>query len=115
MSYYTWSPKKEQLETRTNNIKNYLAIELSSLNADMIRSDIPTISTVEKVQIWTVDKIDGENYHVLFSVSQSIDETKDGKATNKTVNFAFKTTVHVDDKNNLVVTQNPTMSSFPTK
>lgn len=81
----------------------------------MIRSDVPTTSNVKKVKIWSVDKIDTQNYHILFSVSQLIAKTKDGNGTNKTMNSIFKTRVHLDNKNNLVITSNPTMSSFPTK
>lgn len=81
----------------------------------MIRSDVPTTSNVKKVKIWSVDKIDTQNYHILFSVSQLIAKTKDGNGTNKIMNSIFKTRVHLDNKNNLVITSNPTMSSFPTK
>lgn len=115
--YFSWEPKKDLLEKRSNNLNTYLTKELVSLNTDRIRSDIPTKSTAENIQIWSInqDQSDATNYHVLFSVTQRIEEGQDKKKTQKIIHSGFKVTVHLDSKNNLVITQNPTISSLPTK
>ncbi len=113
--YHTWEPKKEALDKRTNHLKNYLTEELSLLNTDTIRSDIPTKASVEKVQVWKIKAIDHQNYQVLFSITQMIEETTDRKVVLKTVSSAFNVVAHIDEKNNLVSTQNTTISSIPKK
>lgn len=113
--YFSWEPKQDLLDKRTNNLQNYLTEELLSLNLTAFRSDIPTKATVDKVQIWTIDTINKQNYQVLFSVTQTIDESTNGKNSIKRIDSAFKVIVHLDSKSNLIITQNPTMSSLPEK
>lgn len=77
----------------------------------MIRADIPTSSTVRKIQIWSVKNLDEKNFEVVFTVGQQITEGE----TKKNLDSTYSINIHMDDKGNLVVTKNPTMNSHASK
>jgi hypothetical protein len=52
--YYTWQQDQAAIDRRNEQLKNYLTEELQQLNLEMVRSDIPTSATVQRVQIWSV-------------------------------------------------------------
>lgn len=105
-AYYTWDNSKETLEKRTSSINGYLTEELQVLNADTIRTDIPTSSTVSDVPIWNVEQSGNDEYEVLYEVVQSI---KEGDQT-RSVRSSYMVTVHVDTKGNMIIVQNPTLA-----
>ena len=105
-AYYTWDNNKETLEKRTSSINGYLTEELQVLNADTIRTDIPTSSTVSDVLIWNVEQSGNDEYEVLYEVVQSI---KEGDQT-RSVRSSYMVTVHVDTKGNMIIVQNPTLA-----
>ncbi len=105
-AYYTWDNSKETLEKRTSSINGYLTEELQVLNADTIRTDIPTSSTVSDVLIWNVEQSSNDEYEVLYEVVQSI---KEGDQT-RSVRSSYMVTVHVDTKGNMIIVQNPTLA-----
>ena len=105
-AYYTWDNSKETLEKRTSSINGYLTEELQVLNADTIRTDIPTSSTVSDVLIWNVEQSGNDEYEVLYEVVQSI---KEGDQTSS-VRSSYMVTVHVDTKGNMIIVQNPTLA-----
>ena len=105
-AYYTWDNSKEPLEKRTSSINGYLTEELQVLNADTIRTDIPTSSTVSDVLIWNVEQSGNDEYEVLYEVVQSI---KEGDQT-RSVRSSYMVTVHVDTKGNMIIVQNPTLA-----
>ena len=105
-AYYTWDNSKETLEKRTSSINRYLTEELQVLNADTIRTDIPTSSTVSDVLIWNVEQSGNDEYEVLYEVVQSI---KEGDQT-RSVRSSYMVTVHVDTKGNMIIVQNPTLA-----
>lgn len=105
-AYYTWDNSKETLEKRTSSINGYLTEELQVLNADTIRTDIPTSSTVSDVLIWNVEQSGNDEYKVLYEVVQSI---KEGDQT-RSVRSSYMVTVHVDTKGNMIIVQNPTLA-----
>lgn len=105
-AYYTWDNSKETLEKRTASINGYLTEELQVLNADTIRTDIPTSSTVSDVLIWNVEQSGNDEYEVLYEVVQSI---KEGDQT-RSVRSSYMVTVHVDTKGNMIIVQNPTLA-----
>lgn len=107
--YYSWENKKEVLEQRTEKIKHYLTPQLQELLADSVRSDIPTSSKVVASQIWQVQAKDQKNYFVVYSVQQEISEGKNKNTTNS----IFRIQVHQDQKQNLVITQSPTIWEVP--
>lgn len=109
--FYSWEHNQKALDQRTEKLKDYLTEELQVLNADMVRTDIPTNSTVESIQFWDVKPIDKNNFEVLFTVRQNITE-QDKK---QTTDSAYTLTVHLDDKENMVIVKNPTVSSTPIK
>lgn len=110
-SYYSWGNNKESVEQRTTAINGYLTQELQDLNIDTIRIDIPTSSTLKAVQVWSVEESKTDEYAVIYTVTQTI--TEGDKTTD--VSTAYEVTVHVDDDGNLVIVQNPTITSAPTK
>lgn len=73
-SFYTWDNSKEAIEKRTASINEYLTKELQDLNADTIRTDIPTSSTVDDVKIWKVAQSGKNEYTVTFELEQQIKE-----------------------------------------
>ena len=105
-SYYTWDNSKETLEKRKASINGYLTEELQVLNADTIRTDIPTSSTVSDVLIWSVEQSGNDGYEVLYEVVQNINE---GDQTRSVRSF-YIVTVHVDTKGNMIIVQNPTLA-----
>lgn len=105
-AYYTWDNSKETLEKRTSSINGYLTEELQVLNADTIRTDIPTSLTVSDVLIWNVEQSGNDEYEVLYEVVQSI---KEGDQT-RSVRSSYMVTVHVDTKGNMIIVQNPTLA-----
>ena len=105
-AYYTWDNNKETLEKRTASINGYLTEELQVLNADTIRTDIPTSSTVSDVLIWSVEQSGNDEYEVLYEVIQNI---KEGDQT-RSVRSSYMVTVHVDIKGNMIIVQNPTLA-----
>jgi hypothetical protein len=105
-AYYTWDNSKETLEKRTASINGYLTEELQVLNADTIRTDIPTSSTASDVLIWSVEQSGNDEYEVLYEVVQAI---KEGDQT-RSVRSSYMVTVHVDTKGNMIIVQNPTLA-----
>lgn len=113
--FYSWKPEKNALEKRNSALKKYFSDDLFQLNHEMIRSDIPTTSIVKKVKIWKVSQLNQNNYTVLYSVIQEIEESKGDKKERKEVESAFSVTVTTDGKNKLTLSSNPTMDSTPQK
>ena len=110
-SYYSWSNTQESIEKRTAAINNYLTKSLQDLNVDMVRQDIPTSSTVTDVKIWEVEAAGTDDFTVVYSVDQTVTEGE----TSIGYTSAYMVVVHVDGDRNMVITQNPTISSIPTK
>lgn len=109
--YYSWEQDQPSLDKRTEQLKKYLTTDLQNLNIDMIRADIPTSSSVKLTQIWNISQTDVNNYNVVFSVDQNITENE----KTKTITSSYITTIYRDSKGNLVIIQNPTIYSIPTK
>lgn len=110
-TYYSWEQSQEAIDNRNETLKNYLTEELQQLNMEMVRADIPTSSTVQQVQIWKVSKQENSSYQVLFSVTQLITEGE----TNTSVHSTYQVVIRIDENHNLVIIQNPTISSKPQK
>lgn len=113
--FYTWEPNQEQLDARMERLKNYLPENLQQMNQEMIRSDIPTKSTVNKVQIWEVEAINESDYKVLYSVNQVIEESMGETVERRGVESAFSVTVRINKQNQLILLTNPVMASLPSK
>lgn len=106
-SYYSWENNKASIEQRTININQYLSKELQTLNVDTVRIDIPTSSTVNNVEIWSVSQSSENEFDVAYEVDQTIKENEQSKL----VTSSYKVKVYVDDDKNLVIIQNPTITS----
>ncbi|MCT1905126.1 conjugal transfer protein [Oceanobacillus sojae] len=110
--YYTWENESEALEERVENLKGYLTEELQTLNADMIREDIPTRSSVNEIDIWSITEETEVTYSVVFSVEQRITEDdEDPTLTYST----YRIVLYQDEQKNLVVIQNPVLWHEPKK
>ncbi len=110
-SYYSWSNTQESIEKRTAAINHYLTKSLQDLNVDTVRQDIPTSSTVTDVTIWEVEQAGTDDFTVVYSVDQTVTEGE----TSIGYTSAYMVVVHVDGDGNMVITQNPTISSIPSK
>lgn len=104
--YYTWNHTKEALEVRAQAISGYLTKELQELNADTIRTDIPTSSTVTDVIVWTIEQAQADTFSVTYEVHQQI---KEGEQTTA-VKATYTVKVHVDTEGKMVIIQNPTLA-----
>ena len=110
-AFYGWENNEESIQARAAAISNYLTPELQDLNMDTVRTDIPTCSYVNDVQIWDIKEAGDQEYQVKYSVEQYV--TKGEEAT--TVESFFETTVHVDRTGNMVIVQSPVPASRPEK
>ena len=110
-SYYSWSNTQESIEKRTTAINQYLTKSLQDLNVDTVRQDMPTSSTVTDVKIWDIKQAGTTDFTVVYSIDQTVTEGE----TSIVYTSAYMVVVHVDGDGNLVIIQNPTISSIPTK
>ena len=97
---------KEAIEARTTEISKYLTKELQDLNADTIRTDIPTSATVTNVLVWNVEQSGTNDFTVAYEVDQQV---KEGEQT-QAVTENYTVTVYVDKDGAMVITQNPTLA-----
>lgn len=109
--YYTWQNKKESIEQRAEKINGYLTEDLQALNTDTVRDDIPTNSSVGDINIWSISQENEDTYAVVYSVEQKITEDKNSEWVRST----YRILVYQDKLGSLVITQNPTLWSIPTK
>ena len=111
-TYYSWSNNKDSVAQRTDALTGYLTEDLQRLTADTVKSDVAVSSSVQDVQIWSVEQNGSENdFAVVFTVAQMI---SDGKKKD-TVSSVYKTMVHKDDNGDMVITQAPTITGKPAK
>lgn len=109
--YYSWEPSADALKWRTEDLQYYLTDELLTLSADTVRTDIPTRSKVQDVQIWSVAQASGSEFDVTFTVTQQI--TSD--AESKVVTSVYAVAVYVDGAGDLVIIHGPTITGKPAK
>ena len=79
---------------------------MQDLNADTIRTDIPTSATVTNVLVWNVEQSGTDDFTVAYEVDQQV---KEGEQT-QAVTENYTVTVHVDKDGAMVITQNPTLA-----
>ena len=109
--YYSWEQSAASIEQRTENLKLYLTDELQALNADTVRSDVPMASSVQGVQIWSVEQTGDKVYKIVYSVSQKVVNGEKSSI----VTSAYEVSVYRDDAGNMVIIQNPTITGKPQK
>lgn len=107
--YYSWQPSHEALDQRQKALQPYLVEQLQSLNADTVRSDIPTTATVSEVKVWDVRKTAKDTFRVLFTVKQDLTKGKDKKSVTST----YSINVMQNGNGDMVVTKNPTIAAEP--
>ena len=111
-TYYSWSNNKDSVAQRTDALTGYLTEDLQRLTADTVKSDVAVSSSVQDIQIWSVEQNGSENdFAIVFTVVQMI---SDGKKKD-TVSSVYKTAVHKDDNGDMVITQAPTITGKPAK
>ena len=107
--YYSWEQSADSIERRTENLKYYLTDELQALTADTVRSDVPTASTVQDVQIWSVEEIGDKVYeNCLFRVANVINGEESSVITS-----VYEVSMYVDDTGDMVIIQSPTITESP--
>lgn len=76
-TYYSWSNNKDSVAQRTDALTGYLTEDLQRLTADTVRSDVAVSSSVQDIQIWSVEQNGSENdFAVVFTVAQMISDGK---------------------------------------
>lgn len=105
-AYHSWSSDKEELDKRSAEIEKYVTKEVADINAEKIRSDIPTKSEIEDISIWSVTQEDKNVYKTVYSVKQKITE----KEKTESVERMFSVKTYVDKNDNMVITQSPTVT-----
>ena len=111
-TYYSWSNNKDSVAQRTDALTGYLTEDLQRLTADTVKSDVAVSSSVQDIQIWSVEQNGSENdFAVVFTVVQTISNGK----KKDTVSSVYKTAVHKDDNGDMVITQAPTITGKPAK
>lgn len=109
--YYSWEQSADSIERRTENLKYYLTDELQALTADTVRSDVPTASTVQDVQIWSVEEIGDKVYKIVYSVSQNVINREESSV----ITSVYEVSMYVDDTGDMVIIQSPTITGKPQK
>ena len=109
--YYSWEQSADSIEQRTENLRYYMTDELQALNADTVRSDVPMASSVQNVQIWSVEQTGDKVYKIVYSVSQKVVNGEKSSI----VMSAYEVSVYRDDAGNMVIIQNPTITGKPQK
>ena len=109
--YHSWGNDKESLENRKVALESYLTNSLQQLNTDAIRSDVPTISVVDDVQIWDIIKTAENEYTVVYKIEQTIMDN----GQNSVIENAYETVVYMDSKGEKIIVKNPTIYSVPGK
>ena len=109
--YYSWEQSADSIERRTENLKYYLTDELQALTADTVRSDVPTASTVQDVQIWSVEEIGDKVYKIVYSVSQNVINGEESSV----ITSVYEVSMYVDDTGDMVIIQSPTITAKPQK
>ena len=109
--YYSWEQSADSIERRTENLKYYLTDELQALTADTVRSDVTTASTVQDVQIWSVEEIGDKVYKIVYSVSQNVINGEESSV----ITSVYEVSMYVDDTGDMVIIQSPTITGKPQK
>ena len=109
--YYSWEQSADSIGQRTENLTYYLTDELQALNADTVRSDVPVSSKVDDVQIWSVEKSEGNVYKVVFTVSQNVVNGEESSV----ITSVYEVSVYMDDTGDMVIIQSPTVTGKPAK
>lgn len=109
--YYSWEQSADSIGQRTENLTYYLTDELQALNADTVRSDVPVSSKVDDVQIWSVEKSEGNVYKVVFTVSQNVVNGEESSG----ITSVYEVSVYMDDTGDMVIVQSPTITGKPQK
>ena len=109
--YYSWEQSADSIGQRAENLKYYLTDELQALNADTVRSDVPVASSVQNVQIWSVEKSEENVYKVVFAVSQNVVNGEESSV----ITSVYEVSVYMDDTGDMVIIQSPTVTGKPAK
>lgn len=109
--YYTWENDSEALEQRQEDLQDFLTTELQELNADTVRSDIPTSAEVKRVQIWQIQPETKRTFSVVYTVDQEVTEDDD----TETLSNTYRLTLYQAKTGNLVIIKNPVPWTPPKK
>ena len=97
----------------TDALTVYLTEDLQRMTNESVKSDVAVSSSVQNVQMWSVEQIGGSesDFEVVFTVTQTIsDGTK-----KDSISGSYETAVHKDSSGDMVITQTPTITAKPGK
>lgn len=97
----------------TDALTVYLTEDLQRMTNESVKSDVAVSSSVQNVQIWSVEQIGGSesDFEVVFTVTQTI-----SYGTKKdSISGSYETAVHKDSSGDMVITQTPTITAKPGK
>lgn len=138
--FYNFEKDAKSLSERKGNLASYMTEDLISINSDVIKAEDEIRSKLIDYNVWKIEQQKDKHYFtVTYSVRQGISRIKiemkketvkekvAGKIVEKevekpskkdvyeTVDSAYYVVLYVDDSGNIVIVQNPTITSIPVK
>lgn len=111
-SYFSFSENEEKRKSRLEELKKYMLDNLVNSTSVNIEEMKGIKSSVTKVEIWSVESKEDNNYKVDFTVYQELTMQDQKK---KYIDDTYYIVVHKDDNGNYVVIQSPTVTTSPKK
>ena len=102
--FFTFSRETVALGERTENLTRFMSDEMFRMNSGMLAVESGSTSRVIDFFVWHTEQYDENNFEVLFSVVQMIEEyyAEDYYAT-EIVEVAYEVSVHKDNYQNIVI------------
>lgn len=111
-SYFSFSENEENRKNRLEELKKYMLDDLINSTSINIEEMKGIKSSVTKVEIWSVEAKEDNNYKVDFTVYQELTMQDQKK---KYIDDTYYIVVHKDNNGNYVVIQSPTVTTSPKK
>ena len=111
-SYFSFSENEEKRKDRLNELKKYMLDDLVNSTVINIEEMKGIKSSVTKVEIWSVEPKEENNYKVYFTVYQELTMSDKKK---KYIDDTYYIVVHKDNNGDYVVIQSPTVTNSPKK
>ena len=111
-SYFSFSENEEKRKSRLEELKKYMLYDLVNSTLVNIEEMSGIKSSVTKVEIWSVEPKEDNNYKVDFTVYQELTMQDQQK---KYVGDSYYIVVHKDSNGDYVVIQSPTVTTTPKK
>jgi len=117
-SYFTWDNTIQSLDHRKSEMLLYMTEALANKSGDNVKPELHDYSTVSRVQIWSVEQSETNEYCVWFTVEQRLGVYPDGKENEvgyTQLVSSYQMIVHKDHEGDMVIISNPTLHALPKK